>query len=494
MVEIKDDVFIDKENTLEKMAEAHRKGLFTDITFTLSDNVEISTSKFLLACRSSYFATMFFDESLYVRRREKTALESKCDSKTMVKVLEFIWYGKVKFSDMDFHSLLKLLSVSMWMHLDSLNKGVSDFLQSLVIAKKVEFDDCLEAFNYVIYHNYKSLSGCLLTYMYQNLQEIMTNQGFRKLDEDSIVKIVKNGRSKLKIIDLFSIFTAWVGEENERIDTTLKAEMRSCFELEKFTRSEIQNLVRKTNLFTDKEILDVLEIKYAELEKSLASFREQESTISQESEETMTFKRKANQPNMERKRIKKEVESNPSEFSVKQELDDEDDDSNTEEVLEEYFENMKYEEDVKQELGDIGDDVAKINPTSNYEILLNCAQWKTLTKDKRNEIYLKFKNIVSFPKRDRDRVRFRATISNVLIFITDLQTYFPNQAVTFHVRVHFTKNVENEREEKQILDFLQFNSQQLYRHPKKAQEFPTNKYRLYPVTKTQFEYFVKKLS
>ena len=292
-------------------------------------------------------------------------------------------------------------------------------------------------------------------------------------------------------MDLFSIFTAWVGEENERIDTTLKAEMRSCFELEKFTRSEIQNLVRKTNLFTDKEILDVLEIKYAELEKSLASFREQESTISQESEETMTFKRKANQPNMERKRIKKEVESNPSEFSVKQELDDEDDDSSTEEVLEEYFENMKYEEDVKQELGDIGDDVAKINPTANYEILLNCAQWKTLTKDKRNEIYLKFKNIVSFPKRDRDRVRFRATISNVLIFITDLQTYFPNQAVTFHVRVHFTKNVENEREEKQILDFLQFNSQQLFRQ--KAQEFPTYKYRLHAVTKTQFEYFAKKI-
>ena len=110
----------------------------------------------------------------------------------------------------------------------------------------------------------------------------MTNQGFRKLDADSIVKIVKNGRNKLKIIDLFSIFTAWVGKENERIDTSLKAEMRSCFELEKFTRSEIQNVVRKTNLFTDKEILDDLEIKYAELEKSLASFREQESTISQE--------------------------------------------------------------------------------------------------------------------------------------------------------------------------------------------------------------------
>ena len=95
---IKDGVFFDKENILEQMAEVHRKGLFTDISFTMSDNVKISTSRFMLACRSSYFATMFFDESSYNRRRKKASLEKDFDSKTMEKVLDFIWYGRVKFS------------------------------------------------------------------------------------------------------------------------------------------------------------------------------------------------------------------------------------------------------------------------------------------------------------------------------------------------------------------------------------------------------------
>ena len=72
MTEIKDGVFYEKVNILEQMTEAHSKGLFTDVTFTMSDNVKISTSKFMLACRSSYFATMFFDKSAYNRRCNKT--------------------------------------------------------------------------------------------------------------------------------------------------------------------------------------------------------------------------------------------------------------------------------------------------------------------------------------------------------------------------------------------------------------------------------------
>ena len=95
--EIENGVFVDKGNLLEQMTEPHRKGLYTDITFTMSDNVKISTSRFMLACRSSYFASMFFDESAYNRRRKKTLFESDFDSKTMGKTAELhlVWECKV---------------------------------------------------------------------------------------------------------------------------------------------------------------------------------------------------------------------------------------------------------------------------------------------------------------------------------------------------------------------------------------------------------------
>ena len=49
--------------------------------------------------------------------------------------------------------------------------------------------------------------------------------------------------------------------------------MISCFELKKFTRSEIQNEVRKTNFFADKEIIDALQEKYEKLEETMKAQR-----------------------------------------------------------------------------------------------------------------------------------------------------------------------------------------------------------------------------
>ena len=150
----------------------------------------------------------------------------------------------------------------------------------------------------------------------------------------------------MKIIDLFSAFAVWV-EDKEDLKEIKKVEVLSCFELEKFTRSEIQNVVRKTNLFKEKEIFDVLEVKYDEIEKTLRSFMDQESLPPQAQEERMEGKRKAKQANMERKIVKQEVESNSDELSVKQEFDrDGHDNSSTDngQKEEEYFENGKYKD------------------------------------------------------------------------------------------------------------------------------------------------------
>ena len=93
MINQKDGMFVDKDNILEDLAVAHREGLFSDITITLSDNVEISTNKFMLACRSPFFATMLFG-GLNTEKEDKVALDC-CDSNIMRKVLDYIWYGTV---------------------------------------------------------------------------------------------------------------------------------------------------------------------------------------------------------------------------------------------------------------------------------------------------------------------------------------------------------------------------------------------------------------
>ena len=108
VTELKNGVFVDRDKFLEDLSKAHREGLFTNVTFTLSDDVEISTNKFMLACRSPFFATMLFCE---LKEGSSDKIELKCcDSKIMGKVLDFIWEGKADLSAMDIQSLLDILA------------------------------------------------------------------------------------------------------------------------------------------------------------------------------------------------------------------------------------------------------------------------------------------------------------------------------------------------------------------------------------------------
>ena len=87
--QIKDGIFVDKNNILEDLAVAHRDGGFSDITFTMSDNIEISTNKFMLGCRSPFFISMLFG-GLKNKKTDNVRFQI-CDSKLMRKVLDFIW-------------------------------------------------------------------------------------------------------------------------------------------------------------------------------------------------------------------------------------------------------------------------------------------------------------------------------------------------------------------------------------------------------------------
>ena len=127
---LKDGIFDAKENILEDLPVVHRDGLFMDITSTMSDNVPIDTNKFMLACRSPFFVTMLFGGHK-TEIGDNVALDF-CDSTIMKKVLDFIWNGTVQLADMDIQSLLDLLETSRMMCLDSLNKGVEEYLEKLV--------------------------------------------------------------------------------------------------------------------------------------------------------------------------------------------------------------------------------------------------------------------------------------------------------------------------------------------------------------------------
>ena len=89
MVKLDEGLFVDKSNIFEDLAIAQRDGDFSDITCTMSDNIEISSNKFMLGCRSPFFISMLFG-GLKNKKTDNVRFQI-CDSKIMRKVLDFIW-------------------------------------------------------------------------------------------------------------------------------------------------------------------------------------------------------------------------------------------------------------------------------------------------------------------------------------------------------------------------------------------------------------------
>ena len=282
VTELKNGVFVDRDKFLEDLSKAHREGLFNNVTFTLSDGVEISTNKFMLACRSPFFATMLFCE---LKEGSSDKIELKCcDSKIMGKVLDFIWEGKADLSEMDVQSLLDILETSRMMCLDSLNKGVEHYLEDLINSKKVEFEDCLAALDFAIAHKFENLSESLLHYIDQNLESVRTLLRFGSISEGSVWAMLNYGGRTSKEIDLFQAFATWI-EDKKDLQENMKTQMISFFDLKRFTRTEILKTVRKTNFFEDQDIFDVLEVKVDEIEEQVSS---QQKKLESQKQQLMT--------------------------------------------------------------------------------------------------------------------------------------------------------------------------------------------------------------
>ena len=105
----------------------YQEGTGNDITFTLTDNVKVSTNKFMLACRTPYFAKMFEGEEKELK--EKTL--QFCDSKIFKRILDLIFEGEMTYSDLDTESLNDLMEAARIIGMKSLVKNIEDYIKHM---------------------------------------------------------------------------------------------------------------------------------------------------------------------------------------------------------------------------------------------------------------------------------------------------------------------------------------------------------------------------
>ena len=134
--------------------------------------------------------------------------------------------------------------------------------------------------------------------------------------------------------------------------------------------------------------------------------------------------------------------------------------------------------------------IPKIFPHAKFNVLFNGIQLKRLKKSTKNQLYKDFKRNVNIGPGFR---QIKANARHSINFIETLQTFITNAELSFGVEFRFDRVIENKEDEKQILTFLNFTPDQLFRNNKTEDFVPTFAYKL-QVTLSQFREFVQKLS
>ena len=154
-----------------------------------------------------------------------------------------------------------------------------------------------------------------MSFIDHNLQKILVLSRFCKLSNASALVILNNEKRVSKKIDLFLAFKALIKDRDD-LPENIKSQMIACFEMKSFTRSEIQNNVRKTGFYTDKDIFNALQEKYDELEETLKAqelqLESQQMQLESQKEQIIT---KTNQLDYERDlttKLKRKLENDPN--------------------------------------------------------------------------------------------------------------------------------------------------------------------------------------
>eukprot|EP00092_Neocalanus_flemingeri_P103965 GFUD01133094.1.p1 GENE.GFUD01133094.1~~GFUD01133094.1.p1 ORF type:complete len:322 (-),score=79.52 GFUD01133094.1:62-1027(-) len=254
--QIKKGIFAKKDHLLSDVSKVYREGLYSDITFIMADDVSVSTNRFMLACRVPYFATLLFGE-LSENQPDNFVPLNCCNSETFQQIMSYVWEGEISFSELNLQSLLDLLETSRFLCLEPLVEGVLEYLEYLLDSQKVESTDCLAALDFLILHNFARASDLFLAFIDQNLSSISSLPEFDNVSEYSMQALLKYEKTSTEIV-LFTALSKWL-KNKASLPANVRMEMLSCFNLERFTKNDLVNIVRKTNFFEDKDICDVLE-------------------------------------------------------------------------------------------------------------------------------------------------------------------------------------------------------------------------------------------
>jgi len=244
----------DEKSIMEDILNVYETGMFHDISFNCSDDIEVSSNKSFLSMRVPYFANMFFG-SFQKTIKDKVDFKS-CDSQTFTYILDFIWKGVLELEPVPCNTLMNIMETARMLCLDPLWRGVERHLMLRINRHNVDVCECLDILEFSVSYKFDSLLESLVGYMQRHLQKFVSVSKFTDLSSNTMMAILM-GDFKESVEDTkFDVFRNW--KTDKAIDFAVERQMLDAFDLKRFSCLYLLQTVQKTGYFKDEDIFSIL--------------------------------------------------------------------------------------------------------------------------------------------------------------------------------------------------------------------------------------------
>ena len=248
--------FEDANCLVTDISNAYRNQMFPDVAFVLSDGVTIQTNRYMLAWRSEFFAN-----SLLGLKEEDGEVVMNCDSKIFKLLLDYIWEGRVDFSNLQLEQLLDLLVYARITCLERLVTNIQEHLVSYILeAGRLDIEEYWTVLEFCSSNDYEEIQTSALNFIDKNFNTMCSSKTIvSKLSSAVIFTLLGNKDRTVKEVDVFNALTLWLENQASPVKESTRAALLGMVDLTAMKPADLLRVVRKSGLYTDMDICDAFE-------------------------------------------------------------------------------------------------------------------------------------------------------------------------------------------------------------------------------------------
>jgi len=260
-----------------------------DVWIRLSNGVQIEANKVILSAMST-----FFHKQIHKKNEEQKStsdgkfLEIVIDISSTKEMLElvkkYLYTGKMDFDSLGLKDLIDLIHLLISLELHEVAQEVTPFTLKNINEGGFSLEKILILSGTAEAYGLNNVVSSMLNYLDENISDVSKLPEVQYISSDFLLllladKTVKKDDVNEKFFSRFVTLTSWLASTNEEVDLMLKTKCISMFDLKRFTNQQLTSTVRKSRLFSESSILDVLSHSVTNLEVKVDDFQEKVNSL-----------------------------------------------------------------------------------------------------------------------------------------------------------------------------------------------------------------------